>query len=125
MTTMTVTRVNDNGTEAGRPDVVRMPEAPSRRPVGWLALRNLAEALELASLLFKSNCFQGVSREQMLVRMIAGAEMGIGPLASVSGIRMIKGNPTLGAHLMASAIKRSGRYDYEVIHLDRERAEVA
>lgn len=48
------------------------------------------------------------------VKVLAGLEMGIGAFASMSGIHVIKGKPSIGAGLMAAAVKRSGKYNYRV-----------
>jgi len=50
----------------------------------------------------------------MATKILAGREIGIGPFASVNGIHIINGKPSIGANLLASAVKGSGRYDYRV-----------
>lgn len=50
----------------------------------------------------------------MATKILAGREIGIGPFAAVNGIHIINGKPAIGANLMASAVKGSGRYDYRV-----------
>jgi len=55
---------------------------------------------------------------QIATKILAGAEMGYGPFASVQGIHVIQGKPVISANLMAAAVKRSGRYDYRVRRLD-------
>lgn len=47
-------------------------------------------------------------------KIMAGREIGIGPFASVNGIHIISGKPSIGANLLASAVKGSGRYDYRI-----------
>ena len=56
--------------------------------------------------------------EQAYVKLVAGREMGIGPMAAMSGIQIIQGKPTLSANLLAAAVKRHPRYDYLVEHHD-------
>jgi hypothetical protein len=57
---------------------------------------------------------------QAVVKVMAGAELGLPPFASMTGIHVIKGKPTLGANLMASLIKGSGKYNYRVVeHTDK------
>lgn len=51
---------------------------------------------------------------QIATRILAGRELGFGPWASVNGIYIINSRPSVGANLMASAVKASGRYDYRV-----------
>lgn len=50
----------------------------------------------------------------MATKILAGREIGIGPFAAVNGIHIISGKPSIGANLLASAVKGSGRYDYRV-----------
>lgn len=51
---------------------------------------------------------------QVCTKILAGREMGYGPFASVQGIHIIQGKPSVSANLMAAAVKASGRYDYRV-----------
>lgn len=52
---------------------------------------------------------------QAFVKIQAGQEIGIPPFASMTGIHIIQGKPAIGAGLMASRVKSSGKYDYKVI----------
>lgn len=54
---------------------------------------------------------------QAFVKIQAGQEIGIPPFAAMSGIHIIQGKPTIGAGLIASAVKGSGKYDYKVIEM--------
>lgn len=67
----------------------------------------------------KSGFFQD-SRDaaQAVVKIQAGAELGFPPVASMTGIHIIKGRVSLSANLIAAAIKRSGKYTYRVSKLD-------
>jgi hypothetical protein len=55
---------------------------------------------------------------QAFVKIQAGQEIGIPPFAAMSGIHIIQGKPTIGAGLIASTVKGSGKYDYKVVKLD-------
>lgn len=55
---------------------------------------------------------------QAFVKILAGNELGFGPFASMTGIHIIKGRPSIGANLMSAAVKRSGRYGYRVTELN-------
>ena len=73
---------------------------------------------ELGNVLTKSRYFtDATDASQAIVKVLAGRELGIGPIASMTGIHIIKGKPSLGANLLASCLKRSGRYDYRVKEL--------
>ena len=60
-------------------------------------------------------------QNKSLVKMMIGHELGIGPGASLSGIYVVQDKIVLSANLIASLIKKSGRYDYKVVtHTDTE-----
>lgn len=54
---------------------------------------------------------------QASVKIMAGMEMGFGAFASMTGIYIIQGRPSVGANLMATAIKANPKYDYRVREL--------
>jgi hypothetical protein len=57
---------------------------------------------------------------QATVKILAGRELGLPPFASMTGIHIIKGRPTMGANLIAARIKASGKYNYRIIeHTDQ------
>jgi hypothetical protein len=60
----------------------------------------------------------------MATKIMAGREMGFGPFASVNGIHIIKGKPSIGANLMAAAVKGSSRYDYRVKEMSNDRCTI-
>lgn len=76
---------------------------------------------ELALYFQKSGLFPDLRSEaQAYVKIVAGQELGLGPLASVSGLNVIKGRVTFSANLLASMVKRHPLYDYRVTdHSDR------
>ena len=80
---------------------------------------------ELGNVLTKSRYFtDATDASQAIVKVLAGRELGIGPIASMTGIHIIKGKPALGANLLASCLKRSGRYDYRVKELTPQNAAI-
>lgn len=90
-------------------DLAIRPDAPSM------------DMMTLGQMLAKSGYFQDAKETaQAIVKVLAGQEMGIGPIAAMTGIYIVKGRVTLSANLMAAQIKRSGRYNYRVTRLDDE-----
>ena len=77
--------------------------------------------MDLASLggvLAKSGFFADTrDAAQAIVKVLAGQELGIGPIAAMTGLHIIKGRVAIGANIMAAAVKRSGKYDYRVAEL--------
>lgn len=62
---------------------------------------------------------------QAIVKILAGQELGFGPFASMTGVAIIQGKPTVGANLMAAAVKRTGKYNYRVIEMTNENCVLA
>lgn len=54
------------------------------------------------------------SEAQAYVKILAGQELGIGPMAAVAGLNVIKGRVTFSANLLASLVKGHPTYDYRV-----------
>lgn len=77
------------------------------------------ELSRIAKAMAASGFFQDTKLEaQAIVKVLAGREMGLGPFASMTGIHIIQGRPSLGANLIASLIKNDPRYNYRVVQLD-------
>ena len=86
---------------------------------------SLNETMQLGELLAASGFFQDSrGAAQAVVKVLAGAEIGFGPIASMTGINVIQGRVSISANLMAAAIKRSGRYDYRVKEMTPQRCEI-
>src|ERR1039458_4752980 len=75
----------------------------------------MAEMAALSKLLAESGMFADIKTQaQAFVKVLAGSEIGIPAFAAMSGIHIIQGKPTIGAGLIASRVKGSGKYDYKV-----------
>lgn len=84
------------------------------------AIVPLSDTMQLGKVLAESGFFQDIrSASQAVVKVIAGRELGIGAVASMTGINIIQGRVALSANLIAALVKRSGRYNYRVLeHTD-------
>ena len=83
-----------------------------------LAIRDDLSLSTLGETLVRSGFFSDTRQSaQAIVKILAGRELGLGPIASMTGIHVIQGRITLGANLIAAAIKRSGRYDFRVTEM--------
>lgn len=81
----------------------------------------MAELQTAANAMHASGYFGDVkSQAQAMVKVMAGAEIGLPPFASMSGIHIVNGKPTLGANLIATLVKNDPRYDYRVRRADNE-----
>ena len=80
-----------------------------------LAIRNVDDLGRVGKMLAMSGYFQDAKDvAQASVKVMAGLELGFGAFASMTGIYIIKGRPSIGANLMASAVKANPKYDYRV-----------
>lgn len=79
------------------------------------------DAMNVATAMAKSGYFQdSKDANQAIVKVLAGSELGLGPFASMTGIHIIQGRPSMGANLIATLIKNDPRYNYRVIeHTDK------
>lgn len=80
-----------------------------------------APAGEIAARFKESGLFPDLKSEaQAYVKVIAGQELGIGPMAAVAGLNVIQGKVTMSANLLATMVKRHPAYDYRVTdHTDK------
>jgi hypothetical protein len=82
---------------------------------------SIDESMQMAKLFAESGMFLDAKQQaQAFVKIIAGKEVGIPAFASMSGIHIIQGKPTIGAGIIASCIKGSGKYDYKVVQMDEK-----
>lgn len=76
----------------------------------------------LGAVLVKSGFFADARDEaQAIVKILAGAELGFGPIASMQGVYIVKGRVTLSANLVGAAIQRSGKYGYAIEALTNDK----
>ena len=89
------------------------------------ALTTQLDVMELGNVLSRSGYFKDATdAAQAVVKILAGQELGFGPVASMTGIFIVKGRVTLSANLIGAAIKKSGRYDYIVQRLDDAQCDI-
>lgn len=91
-----------------------------------LELNTIQDIKEVARMFAESKLFKDATApSQAFVKIMAGHELGFGPFASMSGVHMVQGKPTVGANLMAASVKRHPRYDYRVVELSDEICRIA
>lgn len=83
---------------------------------GGLRIRTMDDLSRVSKMLAQSRYFSdALDASQCGVKVLAGSEMNIGAFASMAGIHIIKGKPSIGANLMAAAVKRHPNYNYRVL----------
>jgi len=81
----------------------------------------LQEVMSIAKAFAESGMFVDTkSAAQAIVKIQAGQEIGMPPFAAMTGIHIVQGKPTIGAGLIASRVKGSGKYDYKVMQQDEK-----
>ena len=82
---------------------------------------DLQEIFQLGEVFARSGAFADTRSAAMaIVKILAGRELGFPAVASVVGIHIVEGKPVIGSHLLAAAIRSSGRYDFEILeHTDQ------
>ena len=90
-----------------------------------LMLTSLDEIERVAVCCAESGYYKDVrDASQAVVKMLAGREMGIGPIRALSEIHIIEGKPCASATAIAANVKKSGRYDFRVRERSNERCEL-
>lgn len=79
----------------------------------------------LATHFIKSGWFKDTTDlHKAVVKIMAGQELGVGPMAAISGINIIQGKPVMSANLLASQVKASGKYNYKVLERTSTKCEI-
>ena len=74
---------------------------------------------QLAKTISSSGCFgRDVNPYVAAVKILAGQEIGLGPVESMRGLHVFDGKIELGSAAMSSKIKGSGSFDYEIVSHD-------
>jgi hypothetical protein len=83
------------------------------------------EIMSIGKAFAESGMFPDIkSAAQAIVKIQAGAELGIAPFAAMSGIHIISGKPTIGAGVMAAMVKSSGKYDYRIVEQTEKKCSI-
>jgi hypothetical protein len=93
---------------------------------GSLQIQSIDDVSRIAQMMSKSGFFDDAkSAAQAGVKILAGMELGIPPVASVRGVYILDGNTCLSSGLLAALIKQHPRYDYKVVTATDEECELA
>lgn len=76
----------------------------------------LADLKSIAEDAWKSRSYSAIaSKEQALVKILAGRELGIPPMTSISKVYVVQGRTAIEGEVMADLIKRSEKHDFRII----------
>ena len=94
-------------------------------PSGQIVVRQDMTLKDLATTFVQSNFFKDTkSASQAVVKIMAGHELGIPPIAAMSQVHVFEGKVELGARLLASLIKRAPNYRFKVLRCDKQACDI-
>ena len=86
----------------------------------------LIEPMEYGRIFAASEMFPDVkSAAQGAVKLMAGRELGMTPIQSLNSFYFVAGRIAIMAQAMGACIKKSGKYDYEIIEHTEEICRIA
>lgn len=82
---------------------------------------SMKEIMSLGSIFAASGMFVDTKTQaQAVVKIIAGRELGLSPIESMTNIFFVNNRRALTSGVMASLVKKGGKYDYRTKKLDSE-----
>jgi len=102
-----------------------MTQALQKVQPNSLAKVDFKELNDLARMAVESGMFPDLkSVAQAGMKILAGKELGFDPIVSITGIHFFQGKVVVGANLLASLIKDSGKYEYKVLELTNQKCSI-
>jgi len=109
---------NNDQAVAVKKNKIKKPQKPTSE---LAIMESLAEPMALGNVFMQSGMFKDIeSQAQAVVKILAGRELGLAPLESMTNIYMVNGKVALQAKIIGSLIKKSSKYDYTVDILTNE-----
>jgi len=104
-------------------------KALAKAESGQLTVRpvkaSVMSPMQLAEVFMKSGFFTDTQDiHKATVKILYGQELGISPMASMTGISIVKGKPFVGYQIIGTLIDRHPRYDYKVITRNDQKCEI-
>lgn len=98
-----------------------MEEKKQKKNALQVEVASLTEPMALGNVFVKSGMFKDLKTQaQAVVKILAGRELGLAPLESMTNIYIVNGKIALQAKIIGSLIKKSDKYDYNVDKLNNE-----
>lgn len=110
------------------PDKPVQPDKPKATEAlaEWVEPSSKLDLMTLTTVMIQSGFFPNVQTvAQGVVKILAGRELGFGPVASLRHVYVHGGHIGIMAQLVATKIRQSGTYDYRVLRCDDEACEIA
>lgn len=75
----------------------------------------LTDSQQVSKIMYAAGLFKDTQSEaQALVKVLYGQELGVGPIAAMTGIIIAQGRISFAANFMASRVKASGKYNFRI-----------
>lgn len=104
-----------------------MTDNQNNQQSGAIELRRDYADMHSQAVAFAASGFFGKDVQkasQAVTKILAGQELGLTPMASMTGIYLVEGKVQVGATMLAAVVQRSDRYDYRIIRLDDQACEI-
>jgi hypothetical protein len=89
-----------------------------------LQINSVDDIMRVADIAMKSSIFAFKNPEEAAIKIMYGLEMGLPAFSALTGVVLIQGKATMSSNLVASLIKRSGRYNYTIPIWDEEQCTI-
>jgi len=91
-----------------------------------MQITTLSEPMALGEVFMQSGMFTDIkTQSQAVVKILAGRELGLAPLESMTNIYIVNGKVALQSKIIGSLIKKSKKYDYTVDKLDEKECTIS
>lgn len=91
-----------------------------------MQITTLSEPMALGEVFMQSGMFTDIKTQaQAVVKILAGRELGLAPLESMTNIYIVNGKVALQSKIIGSLIKKSKKYDYTVDKLDEKECTIS
>jgi len=96
-------------------------------PLTYYRATNMDDMKFLAETMVRSGFFSDIANaNQALMKIVAGAELGIGPIQSLRSVYFSKqGTPSFSSNFIATSIRKHPDYDYEIKKLTNTECTIA
>ncbi len=118
--------VNNHRSIKGKGNKMEKVKNGKKESKALQAAEFLSEPMALGEVFVKSGMFKDLKTQaEAVVKILAGKELGLAPLESMTNIYIVNGKVALQAKIIGSLIKKSPKYDYTVEKLDSEECIIA
>lgn len=114
----------NNEPQKGELAIMPQQQIAKRQPVVNLRINSVQDLVTLGTIANKSGLYKFRSSEQCFMAICRGADLGLSPSESLSGIYFLDGKLTLSGGLMAAMIDNSPAHRYKVIVSTEKRCQI-